>query len=110
MSFYKRYQKAWDDKDVSAMMELYHPEYKRIFHASGIEQTFDELEDIMTRWLLGTNRNRRRCLYENNKIMVEHFVADFQDGSREAVLTVHILKDGLLWRTETGATPLDRKN
>ena len=109
MTFYERYQKAWDDKDVSAMLELYHPEYKRIFHKSGIEQTFDELEEIMTRWLLGTKRNRRRCLYENNEIMVEHFVADFQDDSKEAVLSVHILKDGLLWRTETGATPLGQK-
>ena len=106
MTFYERYQKAWDDKNVSAMMDLYHPEYRRIFHCSGKEQTFDELEDIMTRWLLGTKRNKRRCIYENNEIMVEHFVADFQDGSREAVLTVHILKDGLLWLTETGATPL----
>ena len=106
MTFYERYQKAWDDKNVSDMMDLYHPEYRRIFHGSGKEQTFDELEDIMTRWLLGTKRNKRRCIYENNEIMVEHFVADFQDGSREAVLTVHILKDGLLWLTETGATPL----
>ncbi len=62
----------------------------------------------MTRCLLGTKRSKLRCIYENNKIVVEHFVADFQDGSREALLTVHLLKSGLLWRTETGATPLDR--
>ncbi len=43
MSFYERYQKAWDDKDVGAMMELYHSEYKRIFLASGKERTFDDL-------------------------------------------------------------------
>ena len=62
----------------------------------------------MMRCLLGTKRSKRRCIYEKNKIVVEHFVADFQDGSREAVLTVHLLKNGLLWRTETGATPFDR--
>ena len=41
-------------------------------------------------------------------IIVEHFVADFQDGTTEAVLTVHLLKDGLLWRTETGSTPVEK--
>ena len=64
----------------------------------------------MTRCLLGTKRSKLSCIYENNKIVVEHFVADFQDGSREAVLKVHILKDGLLWLTETSATPLVQKN
>ena len=106
MSFYEKYQRAWDERDIGAMLELYHPDYKRSFHATGKEQGFDELEDIMTRWLTGTQRNQRRCLYENSEIMVEHFIAEFQDNTREAVLTVHLLKDGLLWRTETGATPL----
>ena len=99
MSFYKRYQKAWDEQDISAMLDLYHPDYKRVFHAKGIEQGLDDLEPIMSRWLIGTKRNKRRCLYENEDIVVEHFVANFQDETTEAVLTVHLLKDGLLWRT-----------
>lgn len=107
MSFYERYQRAWDEKDITAMLELYHPEYTRVFHATGTEQGFEDLEPIMSRWLIGTKRNKRRCLYENDEIVVEHFIAKFQDGTSEAVLTVHLLKDGLLWRTETGATPVD---
>ena len=106
MSFYEKYQKAWDDQDVSAMLDLYHHDFVFVFHAKGIEQGLDELEPIMSRWLTGTQRNKRRCLYENEDVVVEHFVADFQDGTREAVLTVHLLKDGLLWRTETGSTPI----
>ena len=106
MSFYERYQKAWDGQDVSAMLDLYHHDFVYVFHAKGIEQGLDELEPIMSRWLTGTKRNKRRCLYENEDVVVEHFVADFQDGTREAVLTVHLLKDGLLWRTETGSTPI----
>ena len=38
MSFYERYQKAWDEQDISAMLDLYHPDYKRVFHAKGIDQ------------------------------------------------------------------------
>ena len=41
-------------------------------------------------------------------VEVSDFVADYQDGTTEAVLTVHLLKDGLLWRTETGSTPVEK--
>ena len=54
MSFYKKYQEAWDDQDIDAMLELYHPDYKRVFHAKGIEQGLDDLEPMMSRWLIGT--------------------------------------------------------
>ena len=43
MSLYKKYQAAWDDQDIGAMLELYHPDYKRVFHAKGIEQGLDDL-------------------------------------------------------------------
>ena len=32
--------------------------------------------------------------------------SDFQDGSKETVLTVYLLIEGLLWGSETGATPV----
>ena len=50
----------------------------------------------------------QRCLYENEDILVEHSVMDFPDGTREAVLHAHMLKDGKIIRTETGATPVSR--
>ena len=40
--------------------------------------------------------------------MVEHFVADFQDGRTEALLTIYLLKDRLPWRTETGSTTVEK--
>ena len=108
MSFYERYQKAWDEQDISAMLDLYHPDYKRVFHAKGVEQGLDDLEPIMSRWLIGTKRSKRRCIYENDDVMVEHFVDEFQDATTEAVLSVHLIKEGLLWRTETGSTPIEK--
>ena len=59
MSFYERYQKALDEQDISAMLDLYHPDYKRVFHAKGVEQDLDYLESIMSRWLIGTKGNNR---------------------------------------------------
>ena len=47
MSLYKKYQEAWDGQDIGAMLELYHPDYKRVFHAKGIEQGLDDLEPII---------------------------------------------------------------
>ena len=53
-----------------------------------------------------TDYEDRWCIYENEDVLVEHRVAKFPNGDREAVLLVHLKKDGLLFRTETGATPL----
>ena len=49
-----------------------------------------------------------RCLYENDEILVAHSVTDVPDGTREAVLEFHNLKDGKIIRTETGATLLSK--
>ena len=57
-----------------------------------------------------TEYKDRRCIYENEDILVEHRVANFSSEDREAVLLVHLKKDGLLFRTETGATPLPSKD
>jgi len=48
-----------------------------------------------------------RCLYENDDVMVTHGVMSFPDGSREAVLAFHQIKDGKVIRMETGATLLE---
>ena len=51
---------------------------------------------------------RDRCIYENDDVLVEHSLMDFPDGSREAVMGVHVKKDGLIFKTETGATLIDK--
>ena len=86
------------------MLDLYHPDYTRVFHAKEFEQGLDDLKPIMSPWLIGTNRNKIKCLYEIEHIMVEHFVGEFQDGTTEAVSSLKVLKDGLVWRTETEST------
>ena len=47
-----------------------------------------------------------RCLYESDEAMVTHGVMSFPDGTREAVLAFHQIKDGQVIRMETGATLL----
>ena len=72
-----------------------------------------KLSDIDTdqwaAWMIASKNEGRRLIYENEDIIVCHNIAKFSNGSREAVLQSHLKKDGLLWGTETGATPLPPK-
>ena len=47
--------------------------------------------------------------FENEQLLIEHQIITYSSGDREALMLVHLLKDGLLWRTESGATPLPPK-
>ena len=60
-------------------------------------------------WMLASEIARRRCLYENEDLMIEHQTVTYSSGDREALMLVHLLKEGLIWRTESGATPLPTK-
>ena len=53
-------------------------------------------------------RNDVRCIYENDDIMVEHAMVSFPNSSTDAVLVAMTLKDGKVFRTETGSTPLTK--
>ena len=53
--------------------------------------------------MVAANVEKHRCIYENNDIIVEHQIISYGSGDREALMLVHQLKDGLMWRTESGA-------
>jgi len=53
-------------------------------------------------------RNDVRCIYENDDIMIEHAMVTFPNGSTDAVLVAMILKDGKVFQTETGSTPVSK--
>ena len=57
------------------------------------------------RGMVDTTLEKQRCIYEDENILVEHSFATFGSGTKEAVLAVHTKKDGVIWQTETGATP-----
>ena len=66
--------------------------------------------DLIMKFMQSTEYEDCPCVYENEDVLVEHRDAKFPSGDREAVLLVHLKKDGLLFRTETGATPLPSKD
>ena len=51
-------------------------------------------------------RENQRCIFENKEILVTHSFNTYSSGEKEALLMVHKKKDGLFWRSESGATPI----
>jgi hypothetical protein len=56
--------------------------------------------------MMTVKNTHQRCIYENDDILVEHAFSEFPSGDKEAVMMVSLKKNGLIWRTETGATPV----
>ena len=107
LGLYNKYLTAWNATDISAYLELHHEDYEMTFHSTGEVKKLEEFGwDEWADWMVASEIEQRRCLYENEDLMVEHQFISYSSGDREALMLVHLLKDGLLWRTESGATPL----
>ena len=104
---YEKFEKAWEDADVDLYKSLHHADWEFKFHSSGHVMKSGDVSDEQLASMLQNNINENsRCVYENDDILVQHSIVTFPSGDKEAVLMVSKKKDGLIWRTETGATPL----
>jgi hypothetical protein len=110
MSLYEKMESSMEKRDALAYAEILHPDYRFVRHQSGTEMSRDQMVEMLK--VMMDNENvviqNSRCLYENEDILVEHSLMDFPDGSREAVMSVHTKKEGLIHRTETGATLIEK--
>ena len=102
--------KAKADRDIEPFNRCYHDEWEFKFHSSGriVRRGDNTDEQTLERWDTFKVENDR-CLYENEDILVTHSIVHFPNGSTDAVMMVHMKKDGLLWRTETGSTPMPKE-
>ena len=48
-------------------------------------------------------QENHRCIYENEDVLIEHFIAKLANGTREVVLWSFLKKDGKLWKGENGS-------
>lgn len=105
MSILAKYQAAFESGDVAALNSIIHDEFTFTPH---VGNAIMKKEDILA--FAGTDAvktEKHRILFENNDVGVEHAIAHFSNGSTsEAVLSFHRFKDGMIFATETGATPL----
>ena len=104
---YEKWIKAWPEADIEAYKSLHHEEWEFKFHSTGNVMRSSDMSDEQLEGMMQNNVNENmRCIYENDDILVVHSFATFPSGDKESVLMVHEKKGGLLWRTETGATPI----
>jgi len=101
---------AFNSRDICAFNKCYHDDWKLKFDSSGriVWRGNNTDEQKLHRW--DTFKvERDLCLYENEDILATHSIVHFPNGSTDAVMMVHMKKDGFLWRTETGSTPMSKE-
>ena len=106
MALYDKLAEALEKRDPSMYTDAFHDDYEFIRHQTGTSMDREQMVEMMKMMMANEKvvvRNAR-CIYENDQVLVEHSVMDFPDGTTEAVMSVHILQDGKIIRTETGAT------
>ena len=104
---YDKWVKSWNEADVTAYKALHHEDWEFKFHSTGNIMRTGDMSDEQLEGMMKNHINENmRCIYENDEILVVHSFATFPSGDKETVLMVHQKKDGLLWRTETGATQI----
>ena len=104
---YEKLMSAWKACDISSWRSCYHQDYTFVSHANGTSMAAGDMSDEMMLGMMQTTTlEKQRCIYEDENILVEHSFATFGSGAKEAVLAVHTKKDGVIWQTETGATPI----
>lgn len=110
MSLYDTWHNGFEARDASALGSCLHDDFEFVRHQSGTTMNKAQMIEMLEGFMSSdaVKEQSRRCLYENSDIMVEHAIVDFADGSREAILTCHTLKDGQIIRMETGASPVQR--
>ena len=105
---YKKMKSADKNKDIDAFMELVHDDFVFVRNQNGadIDRTgFYEGRKMMYASDKVT-REKERCIYENDDIIVEHLIMTFPDDTKEAVMGVWTKKDGKLIFFENEGTPI----
>lgn len=108
MSVFEKMKASMDNNDTPAFLALLHDDFVFVRHQSGTTMSKGDMATMMAEMegVEGWSVKDQRCIYENDDIVVEHSVMTFPDGTTEAILGAHTLKDGQIIRMETGATLL----
>ncbi|RJU89177.1 MAG: nuclear transport factor 2 family protein [Candidatus Poseidoniales archaeon] len=105
MSILAAYQTAFESGDVETLNAIIHDDFTFTPHVGDMVMKKSDLLAFAGTDSVSTEAHR--ILFENDEVGVEHAIAHFANGSTsEAVLSFHRFKDGKIYSTETGATPL----
>ena len=107
---YEKMFSSIKNQDTDLFWNLFHDDYEFLIHSTNTivkknETSINRIIQLMTELEIES----RRCIFENDEILIYHVIGSYPDGTREAVLTSCLLKDGRIWRQENGATRLENK-
>ena len=108
MAIYETMNAAVSNKDADAYLAIYDDDAVFVRHKSGSEMSKAQFAEMIRKMMASDDMDwgARRCIYENDDILVVHSINAYPDGTKEAVLMACTLKDGKITRVETGATLL----
>ena len=106
MTLYEKYAKALDAKSIDMLAALCHPNFEMVMHSSGSVASKNEYLERLGPLIQKFTPEKRRCLYENEDVMIIHFIMPFPNGTKDAVLYYVQKEDGLMRKIETGSTPI----
>jgi uncharacterized protein (TIGR02246 family) len=108
LAIFEKMNAAVTSGDAEAYLEVYGDDAVFVRHQTGAEMGKPQFAEMIRKMMASdkTVMGARRCIYENDDILVVHSINDYPDGTREAVLMACTVKDGKIRRVETGATPL----
>ena len=87
---YEKMVSSWDNTEISDYLDLLHDDYEFVMHSTGRVSNMKKMDpDLTIKFMMSTEHESRRCVYENEDVLVEHRVAKFSSGDCEAVLFVH---------------------
>ena len=98
---------AFETADAELLASIHHDDFQAVFHSSGKVMTkANMLTPDAIAWIRTMTAEKQRCVYENDEILVVHSFVTYASGDEDALLAVYLKKDGLIWRAESGATPM----
>ena len=110
MSVFQKSQSVIENRDAQLFSDLLDDDFEFVRHQTGTSMDKSDMEAMLPEMMKNDvfKTDSHRLIYENDDIMVEHYIMDFPDGTREAVIGVNSLRNGKITRLETGATPIEK--
>ena len=96
--------------DAEAYRALHHEDWQMKMHCSGSTVALSDMTERKDMVFKNADIQNIRKVYENDDILVRYFVASYPNCTKDATMHVTFKKDGLMWRKETGVTPLVKSN
>ena len=98
--------KAQDEGNVELWRECLYDDWEFLMPSGKIHRKGSADPEEWAKLIKSIQRENQRCIYENDEVLVTHSFNTYASGDKEALLMVHKKKDGLFWRSESGATPI----